>query len=53
MTLSQALTDLQLDDSIQLDLSEGILSLTLNRPESRNAMSLNMVKAIQQVFQSC
>ena len=50
MTLSQALTDLQLDDSIQLDLSEGILSLTLNRPESRNAMSLNMVKAIQQVF---
>lgn len=50
MTLSQALTDLQQDDSIQLDLSEGILSLTLNRPESRNAMSLNMVKAIQQVF---
>ena len=50
MTLSQALTDLQLDDSIQLDASEGILFLTLNRPESRNAMSLAMVKAIQQVF---
>lgn len=50
MTLSQALTDLQFDDSIQLDASEGILFLTLNRPESRNAMSLAMVKAIQQVF---
>lgn len=52
MTLPQTLSALQLDDSIELDFAEGILSLYLNRPESRNAMSLNMVKAIQQVFSS-
>ena len=52
MTLPQTLSALQLDDSIELDLAEGILSLYLNRPESRNAMSLNMVKTIQQVFSS-
>ncbi|OTG63202.1 enoyl-CoA hydratase/isomerase family protein [Acinetobacter silvestris] len=50
MTLSNSLADLHLDDSIQLELSNGILRLWLNRPESRNAMSLAMVKAIQQVF---
>ena len=52
MTLPQTLSALQLDDSIELDFAEGILSIYLNRPESRNAMSLNMVKAIQQVFSS-
>ena len=52
MTLPQTLSALQLDNSIELDFAEGILSIYLNRPESRNAMSLNMVKAIQQVFSS-
>ena len=52
MTLSQSLTDQQFDDSILLEQSGSILTLWLNRPESRNAMSLSMVKAIQQVFQS-
>ena len=52
MTLPQTLSALQLDDSIELDFAEGVLSLYLSRPESRNAMSLNMVKAIQQVFSS-
>ncbi|OTG80063.1 enoyl-CoA hydratase/isomerase family protein [Acinetobacter sp. ANC 4648] len=50
MTLSRSLGNLQLDDSIQIELSDGILKLWLNRPESRNAMSLNMVQAIQQIF---
>ena len=50
MTLSHTLSQLKIDDSIQLQQAEGILTLWLNRPESRNAMSLNMVKAIQQVF---
>ncbi|ENU31052.1 hypothetical protein F991_01141 [Acinetobacter sp. CIP-A165] len=44
------LNNLQVDDSIQLEQQGGILTLWLNRPESRNAMSLNMVNAIQQVF---
>ena len=52
MTLSQSLIDQQFDDSILLEQSGSILTLWLNRPESRNAMSLSMVKAIQQVFQS-
>ena len=50
MTLSTSLTDLQVDESIQLEQQGSILTLWLNRPESRNAMSLNMVNAIQQVF---
>ena len=50
MTVSTSLTDFQVDDSIQLELQGSILTLWLNRPESRNAMSLNMVNAIQQVF---
>lgn len=52
MTLSVALTSQQFDDSIELEQDGSILYLWLNRPESRNAMSLNMVKAIQQVFKS-
>ncbi|ENV04898.1 hypothetical protein F967_02425 [Acinetobacter sp. CIP 102637] len=44
------LDTLQVDDSIQLERQGGILTLWLNRPESRNAMSLNMVNAIQQIF---
>ncbi len=44
------LDTLQVDDSIQLERKGSILTLWLNRPESRNAMSLNMVNAIQQVF---
>lgn len=52
MTLSQSLTVQQFDDSIELEQQGSILTLWLNRPESRNAMSLNMVKAIRQVFKS-
>ncbi|WP_089603939.1 enoyl-CoA hydratase/isomerase family protein [Acinetobacter piscicola] len=52
MTLSQSLTTQQFDDSIELEQQGSILTLWLNRPESRNAMSLNMVKAIRQVFKS-
>lgn len=52
MTLSASLTSQQFDDSIELEQEGSILYLWLNRPESRNAMSLNMVKAIQQVFKT-
>lgn len=50
MTLSTSLHALDLDDSIQLEQDSSILYLWLNRPESRNAMNLKMVNAIQQVF---
>lgn len=50
MTLSTSLAGLEIDDSIQLEQQGSILTLWLNRPESRNAMSLKMVTAIQQVF---
>ncbi|WP_315076120.1 enoyl-CoA hydratase-related protein [Acinetobacter guillouiae] len=52
MALSQSLTTQQFDRSIELEQEDSILTLWLNRPESRNAMSLNMVKAIQQVFKT-
>ena len=52
MALSQSLTTQQFDRSIELEQEGSILTLWLNRPESRNAMSLNMVKAIQQVFKT-
>ncbi|MDO3659145.1 enoyl-CoA hydratase/isomerase family protein, partial [Acinetobacter sp. NIPH 1865] len=45
MTVATSLTGLALDDSIQLEQQGGILTLWLNRPASRNAMSLNMVTA--------
>ncbi len=50
MTFSTSLSELDVDESILLEQQGGILTLWLNRPESRNAMSLNMVNAIQQVF---
>lgn len=50
MTLSTSVAGLEIDDSIQLEQQGSILTLWLNRPESRNAMSLKMVTAIQQVF---
>ena len=50
MTVLTSLASLVIDDSIQLEQQGGILTLWLDRPESRNAMSLNMVTAIQQVF---
>ncbi|MCH7378894.1 MULTISPECIES: enoyl-CoA hydratase/isomerase family protein [Acinetobacter] len=50
MTVATSLAGLVLDDSIQFEQQGGILTLWLNRPESRNAMSLKMVTAIQQVF---
>lgn len=52
MALSQSLTTQQFDRSIELEQEGSILTLWLNRPESRNAMSLNMVKAVQQVFKT-
>lgn len=52
MALSQSLTTQQFDRSIELEQEGSILTLWLNRPESRNAMSLKMVKAIQQVFKT-
>lgn len=52
MALSQSLTIQQFDRSIELEQEGSILTLWLNRPESRNAMSLNMVKAIQQLFKT-
>ncbi|KQW96085.1 enoyl-CoA hydratase [Acinetobacter sp. Root1280] len=52
MALSQSLTTHQFDRSIELEQEGSILTLWINRPESRNAMSLNMVKAIQQVFKT-
>ena len=52
MTLSQSLTVQQFDDSLELEQQGSILTVWLNRPESRNAMSLNMVKAIQHVFKT-
>ena len=52
MTLSQSLMAEQFDDSLELEQQGSILTVWLNRPESRNAMSLNMVKAIRQVFKS-
>ncbi|EXB46676.1 enoyl-CoA hydratase/isomerase family protein [Acinetobacter sp. 1000160] len=50
MTLSTSVAGLEIDDSIQLEQQGSILTVWLNRPESRNAMSLKMVTAIQQVF---
>ena len=50
--MTSQLTDFPGDDSIELERDGSILTLWLNRPESRNAMSLSMVKAIQQVFKS-
>ncbi|MEB6480441.1 enoyl-CoA hydratase/isomerase family protein [Acinetobacter vivianii] len=50
MTITTSLAGLEIDDSIQLEQQGSILKLWLNRPESRNAMSLKMVTAIQQVF---
>lgn len=40
------------DDSLELQLTGSILHIWLNRPESRNAMSLNMVKSIVNVFKA-
>ncbi|TCM63335.1 isohexenylglutaconyl-CoA hydratase [Acinetobacter calcoaceticus] len=48
--LSNAVATLNLDESVILTQSGAILTLQLNRPETRNAMNLNMVQAIQQVF---
>lgn len=50
MTFSTSIAELDIDESIQLEQHGSILTLWLNRPESRNAMSLNMVNAIQRVF---
>lgn len=50
--LEQSLYDLVLNDSVLLQLSDSVLQLTLNRPEQRNAMNLEMVQTILQVFQA-
>lgn len=43
---------MQLPDmkTLLINLEQGVLTVTLNRPESRNAMSLNMVEELTQVF---
>ncbi|NHB59292.1 enoyl-CoA hydratase/isomerase family protein [Acinetobacter sp. 194] len=46
----QSLNSVLADDSIELEQSGSILKIWLNRPDSRNAMSLNMVKSIMNVF---
>lgn len=51
MTLTSSLANTPIDESVRLEQHGSILTLWLNRPESRNAMSLNMVNAIQQVFE--
>ncbi|QIO09735.1 enoyl-CoA hydratase/isomerase family protein [Acinetobacter lanii] len=50
MTDSHPLNAVLVDDSIKLEQQGSILKIWLNRPESRNAMSLNMVKSIMSVF---
>lgn len=50
--LEKSLYDLVLNDSVLLQLSGSVLQLTLNRPEQRNAMNLEMVQTILQVFQA-
>lgn len=50
MTYSHPLNNVLEDDSIQLEQHGSILKIWLNRPDSRNAMSLNMVKSIMSVF---
>jgi len=50
--LSSVFSALCIDDSIVLTQQGPILSISLNRPQCRNAMNLKMVNAIQQVFQA-
>ena len=50
MTDLNQLNALLEDDSLQLELEGSILKIWLNRPDSRNAMSLNMVKSIMKIF---
>lgn len=50
MTHSHPLNSFLEDDSIELEQTGSILKIWLNRPDSRNAMSLNMVKSIVNVF---
>ena len=50
MINSHPLDHLLEDDSIQLEQQGSILKIWLNRPDSRNAMSLKMVKSIMHVF---
>lgn len=50
MTLSSSIATLEVDESIILEQDGGILTLWLNHPESRNAMSLKMVQSMQGVF---
>lgn len=50
MTDSHPLNHVLEDDSIKLEQTGSILKIWLNRPESRNAMSLKMVKSIVNVF---
>lgn len=52
MTYSHPLNRILEDDSIQLEQHGSILKIWLNRPASRNAMSLNMVKSIMSVFKA-
>ena len=42
--------DLPVTETLRLNLDKGVLQITLNRPESRNSMSLQMVQELQNVF---
>jgi isohexenylglutaconyl-CoA hydratase len=50
MTNPHPLAHVLADDSLELTQNGSILTIWLNRPDSRNAMSLNMVKSIMSVF---
>lgn len=39
-------------ETLKLDLSEGVLTITLNRPECRNAMNLQLVGALLAAFEA-
>ncbi|MBU3847034.1 MAG: enoyl-CoA hydratase/isomerase family protein [Candidatus Acinetobacter avistercoris] len=52
MSYSHPLNSILEDDSIQLEQHGSILKIWLNRPDSRNAMSLKMVKSIMNVFKA-
>lgn len=48
--IMQNILDMQLDESLQLEQEKGVITIWLNHPESRNAMSVKMVESIQQIF---
>ena len=37
-------------ETLQLDLAEGVLTITLNRPDCRNAMNITLVNELIEAF---